>query len=495
MDNLLIFLLFKDYQENFRKNIINIKFMNFSKIFAYKKTSNSGNPIFKLLIYLLIFLSIFVLIFNIVSYDQKKAYDYDLIYWYIQGLPYQIPTPEQNPAYYHPPLPYLLPSIADSICDSYFENDDEQICDFLWHKISMSFQGLLFLGSLFFYYKIYKFLLPKNLQNYKYNFIFVLFFLLPTLNYKTFVMIRAEPYLVFLTGYLILTIFESIVIGNNNVKFFTKVGIVVGLMLLTKQSSIAIIVGLLPSIFYIYKRNSINLKKFILLTSYSVIISFLVGGWFYLNQYNNYGSVVSFPRESAEFKFSNHGNGYYTDFDFQEVTNNPVKYHDEPRLLQILYTDTWGDYWGYFSFDRSNTDDLQYMDDTIKVLSNTMMFSLIPSLIFITGFIYFFGKTLLSLFNEKKDILMMLCVLVAIFTFLSFVYFITVYPYFTDGSYNYNADTIKSVYIAPVINLLSLFGSLLVINLDKKNSLLSNLIVASCFIIYFLNLNVFTANI
>ena len=37
MDNLLIFLLFKDYQENFRKNIINIKFMNFSKIFAYKK--------------------------------------------------------------------------------------------------------------------------------------------------------------------------------------------------------------------------------------------------------------------------------------------------------------------------------------------------------------------------------------------------------------------------------------------------------------------------
>ena len=72
MDNLLIFLLFKDYQENFRKNIINIKFMNFSKIFAYKKTSNSGNPIFKLLIYLLIFLSIFVLIFNIVSYDQKK---------------------------------------------------------------------------------------------------------------------------------------------------------------------------------------------------------------------------------------------------------------------------------------------------------------------------------------------------------------------------------------------------------------------------------------
>ena len=122
-----------------------------------------------------------------------------------------------------------------------------------------------------------------------------------------------------------------------------------------------------------------------------------------------------------------------------------MKYHDEPRLLQILYTDTWGDYWGYFSFDRSNTDDLQYMDDTIKVLSNTMMFSLIPSLIFITGFIYFFGKLYL-VFLMKKDILMMLCVLVAIFTFLSFVYFITVYPYFTDGSYNYNADNQICIY-------------------------------------------------
>ena len=101
---------------------------------------------FKFLTYLLVFFSIFILIFNIANYDQKKAYDYDLIYWYVQGLPYQIPTPEQNPAYYHPPLPYLLPSIVDSVCDSYFQNDDGEVCDLVWHKVSVSFQACLFLG-------------------------------------------------------------------------------------------------------------------------------------------------------------------------------------------------------------------------------------------------------------------------------------------------------------------------------------------------------------
>ena len=229
----------------------------------------------------------------------------------------------------------------------------------LWHKISMSFKVYYFLVHYFFIIKFINFFCQKIYKTINIISFLFCFFFLPTLNYKTFVMIRAEPYLVFLTGYLILTIFESIVIGNNNVKFFTKVGIVVGLMLLTKQSSIAIIVGLLPSIFYIYKRNSINLKKFILLTSYSVIISFLVGGWFYLNQYNNYGSVVSFPRESAEL-FSNHGNGYYTNFDFQEVTNN---------LRNIMMNLVF--YKFYILIHGAITGDIFLLIDQIQMIFNT----------------------------------------------------------------------------------------------------------------------------
>ena len=468
--------------------------MNFLKNFFHKTSIFSENSMFKFLTYLLVFFSIFILIFNIANYDQKKAYDYDLIYWYVQGLPYQIPTPEQNPAYYHPPLPYLLPSIVDSVCDSYFQNDDGEVCDLLWHKISVSFQAFLFLGSLFFYFKIFKFLLRESTQNYKYNFIFILFFLLPTLNYKTFIMVRAEPYLVFLTSYLIYIIFKAIVGGNTNFIFFSKIGISVGLMLLTKQSSLAVIIGLFPSIYYIFKTNEIETRKYILLTFYSVIVSFLVGGWFYLYQYSNYGSVVSFPRESAGFEFSNHEKGYYTNFDLQEVYKNPIKYHNEPRLLQILYTDTWGDYWGYFSFDRSESENLQHMKTVIKKLSRVMIYSLVPSIIFIAGFLYFLFRTILDIFRRKKDILILLSLLVAIFTFFSFIYFITVYPYFTDGSYNINADTIKSIYIAPVINLLSLFGSLLIVKLDKNNSFFSNLIITYCFVLYLINLNTYTVN-
>ena len=123
-----------------------------------------------------------------------------------------------------------------------------------------------------------------------------------------------------------------------------------------------------------------------------------------------------------------------------------------------------------------------------------MIYSLVPSIIFIAGFLYFLFRTILDIFRRKKDILILLSLLVAIFTFFSFIYFITVYPYFTDGSYNINADTIKSIYIAPVINLLSLFGSLLIVKLDKNNSFFSNLIITYCFVLYLINLNTYTVN-
>ena len=175
-------------------------------------------------------------------------------------------------------------------------------------------------------------------------------------------------------------------------------------MLLTKQSSLAVIIGLFPSIYYIFKTNEIETRKYILLTFYSVIVSFLIGGWFYLYQYSNYGSVVSFPRESAGFEFSNHEKGYYTNFDLQEVYKNPIKYHNEPRLLQILYTDTWGDYWGYFSFDRSESENLQHMKTVIKKLSRVMIYSLVPSIIFIAGFYTSFLELFWIYLEEKRYI-------------------------------------------------------------------------------------------
>lgn len=145
---------------------------------------------------IVILFSISILFFNLLNYDQRNSYDYELIYWYIQGLPTQIPTFEQNPIFFHPPLPYFFSSIIDSTCDFYQKSDDSVICDNIWHITSQAFQILLMLGMVYFYYKTFLNIFGKEISVYLKTF-FLLLLLMQTVNYKAFTMIRAEPYLAF----------------------------------------------------------------------------------------------------------------------------------------------------------------------------------------------------------------------------------------------------------------------------------------------------------
>lgn len=455
------------------------------------------NRIFKFLNFTLLLFIASVLIFNFINYPQEKAYDYDLIYWYTQGLPTQLPTPEQNPAYYHPPLPYFFSSIIDSICDAYYKNDEEIFCDFLWHKAGSFLQIILFTLTTYFYFKIFSLIVGNNKNFDKNSFIFLLFFSIPTINYKTFSMIRAEPYLVFLTGYLLYEVFKAMSESNIGLKFSIKIGTISGLLLLTKQSSIAIFIGLIPAIFYLYYKLNISLKKLFFLVLLSLFIAFSIGGWFYWGQFTNYGSIDSFPREKEEFSFDNHHKNFYTGFDFNEVINHPFKFHSESRILQILYSDTWADYWGYYTFDRNNIQYTEIIENQLVTTSNFLKLSTVPTLVFILSFIYIIYFLTMNFLNKRFNFeswVLIICVLIATLVLLFFIYFITVYPYFTWGEYNFHADTVKAIYIAPFYNLISLFSAVCFAKLNKSNALTTNIVLIYCYLFIILNFDSFTSS-
>ena len=71
------------------------------------------NNFFKIILYLVAL----ILIINIFGYFHELGYDGEHHKWYIEVLPLNLPTEQDTKEFFSPPLPYLFPSIIDSVCD------------------------------------------------------------------------------------------------------------------------------------------------------------------------------------------------------------------------------------------------------------------------------------------------------------------------------------------------------------------------------------------
>ena len=440
----------------------------------------------KNIIKIVIIFSTSVLLYNLFNYDQKNSYDYELIYWYVQGLPYQIPTIEQNPIYYHPPLPYFFSSIVDSACDYYLKSDNLVICDNLWHIASQAFQILLMLGMVYFYFKTFLIIFGKEISVYLKTF-FLILLLIQTVNYKAFSMIRAEPYLAFLSSILVFRLVRMLRENSIDYRGSIQVGLICGLMILTKQTAFGIFLGATIFLFLINKSEKISIQNIVANSFVVIIVCLLVGGWFYLDQMNRYDSVASIPREKAEFNLNNHKTEYYFGLGLESLFSAPTKYNFDVKMLPILYSDTWGDYWGYYSYDRKNFDDEIYMEQINNKLSIINLKALLPASILIFGLVF----TLKNIIKQEKfenefkfDSLLLLISITSI-SFLSYLYFLIIYPYLTDGSYNLHGDGLKGVYIIVIVNLLTYFGINFLERIEQKNDKFFKFIFFLSLLFYF----------
>ena len=66
---------------------------------------------------IVLFLVSVILIINIFGYFHELGYDGEHHKWYIEVLPLDLPTDKDTKEYFSPPLPYLFPSVVDSVCD------------------------------------------------------------------------------------------------------------------------------------------------------------------------------------------------------------------------------------------------------------------------------------------------------------------------------------------------------------------------------------------
>ena len=427
---------------------------------------------------LVIFVILLIMVFNVFSYYHEFGYDGQDHKWYIEVLPLDLPTQNDTKEFFSPPLPYLFPSIIDSICDKLVEANLTSVnCSIFYGNISQLFQLFMFLIILFCYIKILN-LLSEN-KNYK-NLTLILLLLIPV-NYKTFVMIRGEPYVSFFF-FVILYLLFSIISREKDIKRadYIFLTLLMGGLGLSRQWGLLLLPGIFLTIFLVkkYKDKEFS-KKYTRLVFSSSVFSFPLYFWFYIHLFINYGSITAFNREPLPFNFSNQSTSFYFDLALVDIFTRPIRgFSLENKLFPILYSETWGDYFGYFLITHAKGG-LEANYGLVPYLGRVNLLAIIPTLLFIFGIFYFFIK--FKNLNVNQKIMYSTFLLCVSFMWIGYMWFVIKYPNYSKG------DTIKATFILQLIQLLPFFGSIFVIH-NLKNRWVFNLLYSVIIFILIYNI-------
>ena len=409
---------------------------------------------------------LYVLIYNLLHYDPIQGYDGDAHHAYVQNFlnlytPGRLNQPSSNLTYefFSPPFPYLFPAFVNEICKSYFSFENiYETCQKIYGFINIIFQSFMYLVLLYLYMKIVKLFNGTDKKIY----LSVLLVLgLFTANYRSIGMIRAETYILLLNSFFLyrflLLINKSFAYDKSDIIYF---GFTVGLLALSRQWAFLLFPAYFLLYFFIKKEHKLRYFKFL---TYTFLIGFLISSWFYINLYIEYGSFTKFNQEPIPFSLKNQPLSFYLPIgnEASMVFTKPIRPYFQNQFLPILYSDLWGDYWGYFTFTSRNLEIGRNQLVIGDYLARVNIVSLIPTLLLFSGLRHSFKyiKNIDRSFKEYYNLYLSIAVFTSLFCYL---WFLISFP-------QPGGDTNKATYIIHLFHLLGLMAVFRLEDLKQKN--------------------------
>jgi hypothetical protein len=428
------------------------------------------------------FSTFFILIYNILHFNPILGYDAEAHFRYVdylaRYLPREIKLPSQSETreFFNPPLGYLFPSIAQVICRNLINSNNLlNDCRPIYGKATQIFQSIMYLITILI--NLYTLKLFNKSKSF-FNASYLILISLLAVNYRTISMIRGEPYILFFLSLFLLIIYKA---ENNDYflrfKFVFLSGMIIGCIALSRQWGFLLFIPLIILLFF--KKSK---RQYLIFWSLSSIIGFLLSGWFYAGLYRKYGSFTAFNMESKVFSFTNQELSFYFPSLDQLIYlfSKPIRPYLDNQFLSILYSDLWGDYWGYFTFTSRFLDIGRGQLSIGDYLARVNLISIITSIIIII-FCYFSYKKYKSIFLVKYINLALIT------SFVGYLLFTIAYP-------NSTGDTIKSTYIIQAFHLMVFLASIYFNDLKKTNKKVFNLTLIIFVVIYFHNFQTYLSH-
>jgi hypothetical protein len=320
---------------------------------------------------------------NTIFHDPNIGYDVTAHLINVHILPYRLATQAETYEFFSPPLGYILPALVDKVCLYYHCTAWRDRID---GKSAQVINFFLSIGITILFWKIAELLRPGN-KTLKISMLAMLGIL--TVYYKTFSQARGEPYVAFFAVWVIFLVLKVI---KNPASISWKngilLGVALGLLVLSRQWGFFLfpaLAALVVLLFIIDHKAGYRLGGMFAL---SVVVAALVGGWFYVYLYRTYGSFTAAATQPSAFSLANHPLSYYTGLGVKglKIIRVPIRPNLGNSLIPIFYSDTWGDYWGYFSFVDPNYARYRVNRAVIApYLGRVNLVSFFPTLILLAG--------------------------------------------------------------------------------------------------------------
>jgi len=380
-----------------------------------------------------------------VGYDSKEHLNY------ISVVAVHLPTKSESGEYYSPPLPYFLPSLIFQLCKS-----GTIACRYIAGKFAQGINLILSIGITTLLIKLAELIKPKN-QHFKIA--TLLIFGLFTVYYKTFSQVRGEPYLAFfevLSIYLVLKLVRTP--ETLTLKDGVFLGICLGGLGLSRQWGFL----LFPAIVCIALLTFVENKTFGFKYGETILLSFFIAfitcGWFYIYLNHTYGSFTAFNIKPRTFSFSNQPVSFYRSTGIENLLlfRSPTRRAFDDQFIPIFYSDTWGDYWCYFTCVREMqlSGHIGYTTNKTDIspyLGRVNLVSLLPSFIVTAGMILGLRSLIQSLsskslsFESQAFAFLFLIVLISL---IGYLWFLIKYPLLPREA------TIKATYMIQIFTVL-----------------------------------------
>ena len=410
-------------------------------------------------------------------HDPRVGYDRRSHFAYIEALSeLRLVTLEDSEEYFSPPLPYLLPGLLVRAGVPLFDAARAG----QWANLALSLgvtMLLLMTGAAISDSPVVRLAALALLGSFP-------------VYYRTFAFVRGEPYLVFFTMLTVYLIARAQSQGRWDPSGAAALGIALGLVLLSRQSGLSVVLAAALFIGWRWLRSPGMRGRILGWLGLALCLSFIVAGWFYFHLWKQTGTALAFNRDRASgFSLGNQPLSFYLGVGGGRLFTHPVRPSFEGQFIPIFYSDVWGDYWGYFSVYGKDLRTQTYLSglelynnsavgiedgwlatnfDTMPgFLGRVNRVALYPTFLGLAGAGYglllALGRARGTAGSRASPGIVGFLLLALGLTALGYVFVLILYPSPLRG------DTIKATYVLHVAPCLALLFGLLAARLEQKN--------------------------
>jgi hypothetical protein len=417
----------------------------------------------KAVVFLLIVINGIVLA-NAILHDPTIGYDALDYFKYIEILSTgKFPTSIETREFFSPPLPFIFPALLMALF---------HIDILVAGKIAQLFNVLLSIGVTVTLINICK-IVHRNSSSLQ---IASLAFLgiLPV-YYKSMAFVRGEPYSIFLAVLSAKILLEIVTQEQRSFAKALTLGICIGLLLLTRQWVFFLLPAMIITVVIDALKHSERITDYLKMFIVILVVGLIISCWFYIHLFISAGSPVAFNRAAADqFSFSNQPRSFYLGRGSGNLFTDPVRESFPRQFIPIFYSETWGDYWCYFSVFGWDSRESEYIAGDVLTsyvsiapewlttnrsamgayLGRVNLVSILPTLLAILGFcsgFIAFCYVLLQKRPSTENTSYSFFMLLILSSMLGYLWFHLKYPVPGEG------DTIKATYMLQIFP----FGALL----------------------------------